>query len=78
MLANAATANETAKQRMEKQAEQIEDLIGAGFNSKGLTLRCFAGPVRDYPEKYRLMCDEGDWAHAGFCVELSSGNARAG
>ena len=78
MLAKAATANETAKQRIGKQAEQIGDLIRGGFDSKGLTLRCFAGPVRDYPEKYRIMYDEGDWAHAGFCVELSSGNARAG
>ena len=78
MLARAATANETAKQRIGKQAEQIGDLIRGGFDSKGLTLRCFAGPVRDYPEKYRIMYDEGDWAHAGFCVELSSGNARAG
>ena len=78
MLAKKETANETAKQRIGTQAEQIEDLIGAGFNSKGLTLWCFTGPVRDYPEEYRTLYDEGDWAHAGFCVELSSGNARAG
>ena len=78
MLAKAATANETAKQRMEKQAERIEDLIEAGFNSKGLTVKCFAGPVRYYPEEYRAKNDEPEWAHAGFCVELSSGNAPAG
>ncbi len=75
MLAKKETANETAKQRVGKQAEQIEDLIEAGFDSRGLTLRCFAGPVRRYPEKYRIIYDECEWAHAGFCVELSSPNA---
>ena len=78
MLAKKATANETAKQRIGQQAAQIEDLIEAGFDRKGLKLRCFAGPVRRYPEKYRIIYDECEWAHAGFCVELSGGNARAG
>ncbi len=78
MLAKKATANETAKQRIGQQAAQIEDLIEAGFDHKGLTLRCFAGPVRHYPKEYRILYDECEWAHAGFCVELSSPNARAG
>ncbi len=78
MLAKKATANETAKQRIGQQAAQIEDLIEAGFDRKGLTLRCFAGPVRHYPKEYRILYDECEWAHAGFCVELSSPNARAG
>ena len=78
MLAEPATANETAKQRIENQAKRIEDLIEAGFDSKGLRVRCYAGPVRYFPEKYRTGDDADESAHAGFCVELSSRTAQAG
>ena len=78
MLARKATARKAAKLRVEEQAARIERAIRSGFDSKGLAVRCYAGGVRDYPKKYRQVHGECDWAHAGFCVEVSAGYADTG
>ena len=72
MLARKATAHKAAKLRVEEQAARIEDAIRTGFDSEGLAIRCHAGLARDYPKKYRDAHRECDWAHAGFCVEISA------
>ena len=78
MLARKATARKAAKLRVQEQAARIEDAIGSGFDSKGLAVRCYAGLARDYPKKYRQVHGECDWAHAGFCVEISARYADTG
>ena len=78
MLAKKPTANQTGKYKIEQQVERIKETIRDQFDCQGLTVRCHLGPVRHYPENFQIDFDEPQWAHAGFCVELSSPNARAG
>ena len=51
MLAKKETANETAKQRVGKQAEQIEDLIEAGFDHKRIDAAVLRGTGETLPEE---------------------------
>ena len=78
MLTRKATARKAAKLRVVEQAARIEHAIRGGFDSKGLAVRCYAGLARDYPKKYREAHGECDWAHAGFCVEISARYADTG
>ena len=78
MLVETDATREMAEQGIREQAKQIERAIRDEFDSGGLRVKCFLGLVRFYPEKYRAKYDVDQWAHAGFCVELSSPNARAG
>lgn len=72
MLARKQNATKTAGQRVEERAVRIEGLIRDEFDCRGLTVQCRAGPVRPYPKKYRLANGDVEWAHASFCIELSS------
>ncbi len=73
MLAKPALGAKSAKQRIEEQADQIENSVTERLDLRGLKARFYRSAVRNYPEQYRDAYDSGEWAHASFCIELSGG-----
>ena len=71
MLAEYAVGPKSAKQRIEEQADQIENSVTEQFDLRGLNVRFHRSAVRNYPEQYRIAYDSDERAHASFCIELS-------
>ena len=71
MLAKKELISRSAGERTRDQAEQIKTTIREEFPREGLTLRCHLGAVRNYPREFRMLREQPNWAHAGFCIELA-------
>ncbi|MCY4549793.1 MAG: hypothetical protein OXC28_15615 [Defluviicoccus sp.] len=74
MLAASATAERSAQQAIEREAARIGRLVRSEFDGRGLQVRCRSGRVRHASRGSPDASRAGDWAHAGFCVALSTEN----
>ena len=72
MLAAWETDDMSAEQTLKIEERYIRQRIRNQFERDGLSLRCHTGRIRRYPKKYRKLHDDVKWAHASFCVELTS------
>ena len=75
LLAASATADRNAPTLIEEETARIGRLVLGEFDGRGLRVRCRTGQVRHIPRHYYGAPEAGEWAHAGFCVELSTGSA---
>ena len=71
-LPKKATRRQSASDRIHKEMEKIEEGICDEFDRKAQKVLCHFGPIREYPQEYRTMYDEPEWALVGLCVEVSS------
>lgn len=72
MLAAWETDHEGAEQALKVAEGYIRQRARIQFDGEGLRLKCHTGLIRRNPKKYGKLHDEVKWAHAGFCVELTS------